>query len=302
MEGDTQKIEIRNKNNKNNKNNKINKSMKGIIVCVIVIFIFLALIIAAKFIKDNNGISYLDKFKSLFIIQDNPDLETEKTDITYSLNDYLAIEEKIGRDENFKYEQIVFTKELPEDLYKEFIEIQEEFMDSEVEQYYVRRELITSAEIYNNILYILSVQTSYTQDMPVVDSFYTLTINLENKKALSNNDVIAIFEYNLEGVFYKVLEDLIENTNADHYYLSDEVTTVTKEEFRKNIPVYAQTLSKEEIVLAKLYIQKEKLYVGYIESSILSFLDLTYDRFIINETVNSFELVIINNTEESIPY
>ena len=299
MEEDTQKVETR---NKNNKNNGTNKSKKGIIICVIVIFIFLALIIAAKFIKDNNGISYLDKFKSLFIIQDNPDLETEKTDITYSLNDYLAIEEKIGRDENFKYEQIVFTKELPEDLYKEFIEIQEEFMDSEVEQYYVRRELITSAEIYNNILYILSVQTSYTQDMPVVDSFYTLTINLENKKALSNNDVIAIFEYNLEGVFYKVLEDLIENTNADHYYLSDEVTTVTKEEFRKNIPVYAQTLSKEEIVLAKLYIQKEKLYVGYIESSILSFLDLTYDRFIINETVNSFELVIINNTEESIPY
>ena len=299
MEEDTQKVETR---NKNNKNNGTNKSKKGIIICVIVIFLILVLIIAAKFIKDSNDISYLDKFKNLFIIQDNPDLETGKTDITYSLNDYLVIEEKIGRDENFKYEQIVFTKELPEDLYKEFIEVQEEFMDTETEQYYVRRELITSAEIYNNILYILSVQTSYTQDMPVVDSFYTLTINLENKKALSNNDVIAIFEYNLEGVFYKVLEDLIENTNADHYYLSDEVTIVTKEEFRKNIPVYAQTLSKEEIVLAKLYMQKEKLYVGYIESSILSFLDLTYDRFIINETVNSFELEIINNTEESIPY
>ncbi len=299
MEEDTQKVETR---NKNNKNNGTNKSKKGIIICVIVIFLILVLIIAAKFIKDSNDISYLDKFKNLFIIQDNPDLETGKTDITYSLNDYLVIEEKIGRDENFKYEQIVFTKELPEDLYKEFIEVQEEFMDTETEQYYVRRELITSAEIHNNILYILSVQTSYTQDMPVVDSFYTLSINLENKKALSNNDVIAIFEYNLEGVFYKVLEDLIENTNADHYYLSDEVTIVTKEEFRKNIPVYAQTLSKEEIVLAKLYMQKEKLYVGYIESSILSFLDLTYDRFIINETVNSFELEIINNTEESIPY
>ena len=195
------------------------------------------------------------------------------------------------------YESVEFTNKLPSDLYEEFLQAQEEFMDEEEEKYYIKRELKTNAEIYDNILFVFAIQTSYTQHMPVTDSFYSLYINLENNTVLSKNDVLAFFDYNIEGVYHKVLEALVENTNADHYYLQDEITIVDKKEFLKNIPIYAQSLSNEEVILIHLYMDEGSLHVAYIESSILSFLDLTYDRFMINETVNNIELVIITDEE-----
>lgn len=278
------------------KSKQTKKSNKGLIICVIIILLIIILFVAAKFIKDNEGMTYLEKFKNLFVIQDHMDLEKDNTS-KYFLADYLKLEEKIGRDENFKYESVEFTNKLPSDLYEEFLQAQEEFMDEEEEKYFIKRELKTSAEIYDNMLFVFAIQTSYTQHMPVTDSFYSLYINLENNTVLSKNDVLAFFDYNIEGVYHKVLEALIENTNADHYYLQDEITIVDKEEFLKNIPLYAQGLSNEEVILIHLYMDEGRLHVAYIESSILSFLDLNYDRFMINETVNNIELVIITDEE-----
>lgn len=278
--------------------NQAKKSKKGLIISIVVILLIVVLIIAAIFIKDSNGVSYLSKFKNLFIVQDNPDI-TDKTEDNqkYNLKDYLTIKEKIGNDENFKYQYIEFTSELPESLYKGFLELQEEYMDEAEEQYFVQIELKTMAEIYNDVLFIYAVQTKRIHEMPIIDNINSLYINLENKTDLSNNDIVAMFDYNIEGIMHKVLEHMIENTNTDHYYLADGETAITLNEFKEKIPEYAQKLSNNKLHLVRLYIKNEKLYVGYIESSILAILDLTHDRFKTNETVNSFELTIVNNEE-----
>ncbi len=286
------------------KTKQVKKGKKGLIVCTVVLLLIAVLFIASNFIKDGNGISYLNKFKSLFIIQDDPNLNKEepKDEFKYDLKEYLTFEEKVGRSADFNYQYITFTNALSNDLYKDFNLAQSEFMSEESEKYYVRRELKTIAEIYNNVLSIFSIQTSYTQDMPVVDSVETLYINLENNTKLSNNDIIAMFDYNVEGILHKVLEDMVESSNADHYFLNDEETVVSKEEFKKNIPIYAQKLSGEKLTFAHMYVNEGKLFVAYIESSILTALDLTYDRFRINETVNSIELVIVNQDKDVLEY
>ena len=70
------------------------KNKKGLIICAIIILLIIILFVAAKFIKDNEGITYLEKFKNLFVIQDHMDLEKDNTS-KYFLADYLKIEENI---------------------------------------------------------------------------------------------------------------------------------------------------------------------------------------------------------------
>lgn len=292
--------------NRGEKSTQIKKRNNGLIIGVIILFLILALLIVGIFIKDKEGVSYLSKFKNLFIIQDNPNVNNKKNDKTnnnqkYNLNDYITINEKLGKNEYFKYQYVEFTSKLPDKLTSNFIQAQNDFMEKSKEQYYLQKELKTSAEIYNNVLFIYAIQRSYIEEMPISDSVYSLNINLENQTVLSDNDVIAMFDYNIEGIMYKVLEHMAENSNTDHYYFNDDKTIITLIDFTKRIPEYAQKLSNSEQNLAKLYIKDGKLYAGYIESSILIELDLTYDRFRNNETVTSFELEIINN-EETLTY
>lgn len=292
MSKEKDKIDKKEKISKDNKKKK-NKSILIILIIIILIIISLTIMF---FVKDENGVSYINKVKSYFIIQDN--IQNKKDEAQefnkYQLSDYCKIETKIGKDENFKYEYISFSDKLSSEIYQDFILRQNEFMQ-EQEEYYIKRELKTIAEVLKDILFIFSIETSYIEDMPVVDSFDSLYIDLETNKLLSNNDVIALFDYNLEGILNKVLDNMVQNTNADHYYLSDETTIFKKDEFEKNIPVYAQDLSREKIDLVSIYVKDGKLYVAYIESSLLSFLDLTYDKYKINETISSIELFILKD-------
>lgn len=276
--------------------NEKQKGRLGLIIIIAILLLILGIITASFFIKDKSGMLYIDKIKMLITKEDiNSENSRNIVESKYKLEEYLTIEEKYGSNENFKYQYIVFTDKLPDLIYKDFVLEQDIFTDKTTEKDFEKRELKSHAEIYDDILFIYSVYTYYIEQMPTFSNILTLTIDLNNNTLMSNNEIIAKFDYNPVGIYTKVLENIVENTTAKTYYLEDNVTKVSKEEFTKNIQKYANDLTDVQDLVVRFFVKDKKFYVFYTEPSILQFLNLTYDKGAIDETEKIIELVIVKN-------
>lgn len=283
------------KKNTNINSDSKNNSNKNKNIITILIITLIMIILGLLVLKNKNTCPVFIKCRQLFKkdIINNNDIDNENNENQYKVSDYLGIEKRVENDDKFEYEYIVFTDKLPENIYKDYVESQEFFVNKNNEEGFYKKELKTYADVYKNILIIHSVERSYIEEMPIVDYFNTLYIDLNTNTILDNNDVINLFKYNLEGLITKALEDMIQNTNANNYFLEDDITILSKEDFEKKIPEYAQSLSQIENSYVRLYLNNGQLYMTYIESSMLIGLNLNYDKGMINETENSVELVII---------
>lgn len=293
----------------NNKKEVVYKKRTGLIIIILILLIIISLFISSFFIKDNNDILYIDKIKMLLTkknnnnLNDNPNNNlnnisnienVDKNNSKYKLEDYLIIEERKGSNDNFKYQYVVFTNRLPNNLYKDFVLEQDIFVDKTTEKNFEKRKLESYAEIYDDILFIYSIQTYYIEKMPTFSNILTLIIDLNNNTLMSNNEIIAKFDYNPVGLYVKVLENILKNTKAETYYLEDGVTKVSKEELNKNIQVYAHKLTDVQDLVVRFFIKDKKLYILFTEPLILQFLNLTYDKGTIDETAKIMELYITN--------
>lgn len=269
------------------KNEIVHKSRAGLIIFILILLLIIGLIIASFFVKDKEGVLYIDKIKAILTREEIKDVEKER------LTEYLIIEDRQGSNENFKYEYIVFTDKLPETLYKDFLSEQDLFVKQDSEKDFEKRESKSHAEIYDDILFIYSVHTFYISEMPTFSNIYSLIIDLKTNTLMSNNDIIAKFDYNLEGLYTKVLEYIAENTKAPTFYWDNGVNKMSKEQFKHNILLYANNLTNVKEKLINFYIKDGKLYISFLEPIILQHVYVEYDKGSIDETEQSFELYII---------
>ncbi len=268
--------------------NKNKAKLIPVLILVLIIMLGLGLYLYKSYKIKNLGIQNEQKDDN------NSGKETTKVLYKYDLSDYLKInklEEDESEEKKYSYEYIVFTEKLDENLYEEYLISQKEFIEGDDSGYY-NKELKSIAEIHDDLLAIYSIETHYIEDMPIFENINTLYIDLKENKVLDGNDFIAFFDYNLEGLLNKMLEDLVEKSKTNNYILPNG-DHLSKEGFKENIPAYAQQLSQLEFPSIYLYLENGKLYMSYIESNVLSYISVDHTAILPEETVTTINLEII---------
>ena len=130
-------------------------------------------------------------------------------------------------------------------------------------------------ETYKNILSLSTIEIqSYTT---IPSNYYSININLDTQKPISNKQLLDAFNINIEDVYTKVLTHLSNNVTAPHFLvdLYGNVTsdTITLDEFKSNIPEYVKFLNNNFDSL-NLYIQNGKLVCGFAQDDILRLVGL----------------------------
>ena len=130
-------------------------------------------------------------------------------------------------------------------------------------------------ETYKNILSLSTIEIqSYTT---IPSNYYSINIDLDTQKPISNKQLLDAFNINIEDVYTKVLTHLSNNVTAPHFLvdLYGNVTsdTITLDEFKSNIPEYAKFLNNNFDSL-NLYIQNGKLVCGFAQDDILRIVGL----------------------------
>ena len=261
--------------------NKTEKSKKAILIIIIILLVIAVLILL------------LDKFNVLTNLF-NKDVSMGKEENVLkeyeTIAKYIQIKNSTENDGKYNFEFFEFKENLDSKVYENFLENQNEFM--KYDEAYYKKELKSFRGMHGDILMLASIATHYIEDMPVFDEVSTLYIDTIENKEVSLNDIIGAFDYNLEGLLNKMLEDLLENSKTNSYILPNG-DYLGKEEFKENIPTYAQQLSQLDFPSIFLYLDNVELCMSYIESNVLSYINVDHTTMLPVETVKTINLEII---------
>ena len=263
----------------------MNKIMKISIVVVLVAAIGLLLVnnLVSNNLQKSNETNNKEQIKENNKVEEtNKENKIEEKQETHSvdlkeeiLNDYVKIvpsEHTILCSNCTKpnvVKRAVFSN-LPEGTTVEFENKQKEFNSLD---YFITNELYS--EVYNNILSVYTKEI--IEDMHYQYNNYSLNINLNNKRIITNEELLKIFNISSTTMYEKILNNIANTVKTDKLLLTTtgdiDADKISINNFRNNIKTYSSIIDNRYDAIT-LYIKDEKLTVVYNQDYILSLLGL----------------------------
>ncbi len=267
-------------------NTKAKKVLLGILILLLVICLCVIVWQYIKLNSQSNNNVVTENNNSTLTNNNETNKESNNTDIKdnskkFDVNDYVTVTE-FEYEEGHKLKKIEF-KNLPSELTNSFSSKHTKFINSfndynseEYDSYLVN--VVSTSIDKNNILSIYTKE-SIIGPNSLLSSYdsYTLNINLNTQKIVTNKELLEMYQVNSSDLFDKILSDIVVNVELDKFLLSTtgyiDADTITLNDFSKNIPSYATTLSNNYDIFS-LYTLDNSLYVVYTQSNILSHLGM----------------------------
>ena len=141
-----------------------------------------------------------------------------------------------------------------------------------------------TAKLSNEVTYeidknILSVYTKESKlyEMGTQYNYYSLNVNLNNNKIVTNQELLKIYNVNSSDMYEKILNNISNTVTTDKFLLSTDgdvtAETLTIDKFKENIKLYTSYINNRYDVMT-LYIKDNKLTAVYDQSKILSILGM----------------------------
>ncbi len=210
--------------------------------------------------------------------KENEEVVNEKETVDYKIADYITIKDveidyKSGITcstctVEIKGKTIEFT-DLPLGTTIEFLKLHKKFLAPTIPDGLV-------ATFSNSIIYevdnnILSIYTEeeYREEDWLYGMFwnrYSLNIDLNNKKIITNEELINIYGLNINTIYEKILNNIattikIEELSLNNLGICSE-QTIKITDFAKNIPEYSEMLNNRYDIFT-LYLKDNKVYCAY---------------------------------------
>ncbi len=268
-------------------NNQRNKGNFLVIIILIILVIGLAgYITYDKFLSKNDVNTNIEEQKNNYEEdqdqQENPYKEEqnqrennyeEQNSKKYNVNDYISV-----TDYEFDKNDIVKKAEfktLPLRTITEFNSKHSEF---------IYPTALETAKLSNEIIYevdknILSVYTKESKlyELGTQYNYYSLNVDLNNNKIITNQELLKIYNINLSNTFEKILNNISNTVTTEQFLLSTDgdinAETITVDKFKENIKIYATYIDNRYDIIT-LYLKDNKLIVVYDQAKILSVLGM----------------------------
>ena len=237
--------------------------------------------------SDNSNINTDNEIKD----EENNEEANQNTDKNYNINDYVLISDfEVNKNcTGCKTHGIVKTiefKNLPLGITYEFTSKHSDFIHpiSDAE-YNLKNEFIygidkniLSVYCFESIGYINDAEVSPETWPNYTDyNFYSLNVNLDNNKFVTNQELLELYNINPQDMFEKILNNIANTVTIGTLLLTPNgdvsAKRITIDEFRKNIKSYAKTIDNRYDVVT-LYLKDNKLNVVYEQNNILSILGM----------------------------
>ena len=149
---------------------------------------------------------------------------------------------------------------------------------------FINPTALETAKLSNEIIYevdknILSV---YTKESKLYErgtqyNYYSLNVDLNNNKIITNQELLKIYNINLSNTFEKILNNISNTVTTEQFLLSTDgdinAETITVDKFKENIKIYATYIDNRYDIIT-LYLKDNKLIVVYDQAKILSVLGM----------------------------
>lgn len=223
--------------------------------------------------------------------QNNGNDDIKITNNNYNANDYVEVKNydvsRFVNVENWKVKEITF-KNLPLGTTIEFLRKHKDYIIPAANNNYVAP---TNTVIYGTYNNVLSVYTKEEVKGGLVDIInnYSLNVNLDNNKIITNEELLKMYNLNINSVYEKILNNLATTVKVDEFSLDVDgsltAKTISLTDFKRNISDYSKTLNNRFNIFT-LYVKDNKVNCVYSQGTILELLGMSvYMGLIEDQTI-----------------
>ena len=254
---------------------------------VLVIILLIVLVGAGAYIfyqtKSYNDLDKKCKSESNKIEEKSTETEKSSEQInkkTYNADDYVSISDFEQRScswcEVFSVVKKIELKNLPERTTTEFMAFHNGFL------YPPSYAWESSTPFSNEVLYevddnILSVYTKQNNAFYEYPSQYSLNVNLDNNKIVTNEELLNKYSIKSLDMYEKILTNIANTVTTKEFLLSTsgDVTAekISIDEFKQNIKTYATYIDNRYDGYT-LYLKDNKVNVVYNQATILKLIGM----------------------------
>jgi len=228
----------------------------------------------------NNGIGTENKKTTNndeIISEDNAN---QLTNNTYNVEDYVVVSD-FELNENcidcgtYGTVKKIEFKELSIGTTAEFIKLHENFIYPNA----LDTQQLSNTVTYstnNNILSVYTTEKTEYSSGPDYN-FYSLNVNLDNNKIITNEELIKMYNLDINSIYEKILNNLATTVTVDQFLLDVYgdilAPTILVEDFKNNISDYVKTLNNKYDIFT-LYVKDNKVNLAYSQREILALLGM----------------------------
>jgi len=215
---------------------------------------------------------------------DNNSDEKETSNTIYNLEDYIEVSDRdpgLYRDWKISWEikEIKF-KNMPLGTTVEFLRSHNKFINPFDRELEYSNNII--CEINKNVLSIYN--TEETKNPPGKSyingtqlNYYSLNIDLDTKKIITNAELINIYNLNMNSIYEKILENIVLTVKTEKFALDVNgyinVDYIEVSDFEKNISEYAEILNNRYDIFT-LYVKNNQVNLVYNQHKILNLIGM----------------------------
>ncbi len=207
----------------------------------------------------------------------------------YNIDDYITVKDfNYYTNVDGQVKKLEF-KNLPATLTSEFYNKHSEFtnkMSGSAEYSNTNLSNEIFYDISGNVLSVYELDESYLIEYPYGEEqgpmdyttydFYSININLDEQKIITNQELLEMYKINPSDVFEKILNDIADLHKDDGLLIPTEsqaFDNMSSKEFKKNINKYIKQINNrfDKIVL---YVRNNNVYVAYDEEDIVRLIGL----------------------------
>ena len=268
--------------------NKHNKAVTIFLVVVIVLLIAGLGVMTYFVINLNKKVDSLNtsKTNNQNVVEDNKQ-ESNKGDANintiskkYNIDDYVKIVDvdiyKNVIDKNSMFLKSIEFSNLPLGTYSEFRHKNKKFLSPSAvdsDKYTFSNEIV--CEVYENVLSIC--ETDKWIGGPTTYDFYSLNIDLEKQKIMTNQELLKKCDVKSTDMFNKILNNIANTVTLERFLLDTEgnisADGISIEDFKNNINTYSNIIDNR-YDLVTLFVENGKLKAKYTQNSVLEALGM----------------------------
>lgn len=246
------------------------KKGKALLAVIITIVIMLLVFAGIVFMGIKFGVLKID-MSVLSFGQENKEEEKEEENVDiyskeYNVDDYVTV----SKDEDSGLKLVTF-KVINSDVLNKFIELQNKFKDSIVEDG-SRKTNVVRNNADRGVLSVYTKETIKKGENLVSESSYSVNVNIEDKSEIKNNDLIELYGTSIESVSKYIINKFVEISD-DVTYTDFSGIVVKASDIKANPNKYVDLL-KDNVNKLVIYTRKDKLYVDVNSLQLMELLEL----------------------------
>jgi hypothetical protein len=106
---------------------------------------------------------------------------------------------------------------------------------------------------------------------------YSLNVNLDNNRIITNEELIGMYDLDIDSIYEKILNNLTTTVTTDKFLLSVDgdvsAETISVADFKNKISDYVETLNNRYDVFT-LYVKDNKVNLVYSQGGVLQLLGM----------------------------